>query len=292
MKKRDSNIIERRLLHSYLSSIVSISLVLLLIGVFGMLMVNVHRFSNFFKENVKVTVILVGSADDVAGHEIEKAVSSMPQVKDVVYVSKDQGTKEMQEMLGEDFLNVFETNPIPISLEVGLRGEYFNSDSVAVFVQQLEENDIVEEVVYKSNVIDVINSNIEKIGIAFTVFVVLLLFISFVLINNTVRLNVFHKRFSIYTMKLVGATRVFIRAPFLLKAVFQGVLSGLIADLALLGILFLLKSEFAMMFEIIDVGLLAMVLGAVILLGVLICVLCTYFVINRLVALTTDELYY
>lgn len=292
MRKRDSNIIERRLLHSYLSSIISISLVLLLMGVFGMLMVNVRQFSDYFKENIKVTVILDGNADDAAGRMLEKSIAAMAQVKDVTYISKEQGTREMQEMLGKDFLDVFEINPIPVSLEVGLVGEYFNSDSIAVFKQSLKENNLVEEVVYKSNVIDVINSNMEKVGVAFTVFVLLLLFISFVLINNTVRLNVFHKRFSIYTMKLVGATRAFIRAPFLLKAVFQGILSGLIADLALLGILFLLKSEFAMMFEIIDVGILAMVLGGVILAGVLICVLCTYFVINRLIALTTDELYY
>ena len=292
MRKRDSNIIERRLLHSYLSSIISISLVLLLIGIFGMLMVNVRQFSNYFKENIRITVVLSDEADDAAGHLIERTISAMPEVRDVVYISKEQGTKEMQEMLGEDFLNVFETNPIPVSLEVGLKGEYFNPDSVAVFGQRLEQNDIVEEIVYKSNMIDVVNSNIEKIGVAFTVFVLLLLFVSFVLINNTVRLNVFHKRFSIYTMKLVGATKAFIRAPFLLKAVFQGILSGLIADLALLAILFLVKNEFAMMFEIIDIRMLAMVLCAVILLGVLICVLCTYFVINRLVALTTDELYY
>ncbi len=216
----------------------------------------------------------------------------MPSVREVVYISKEQGTKEMQEMLGEDFLNVFETNPIPVSLEVGLKGEYFNSDSLSLLKRQLEGNKLVEEVVYKSNMIDVINSNVEKIGITFTVFVLLLLFISFVLINNTVRLNVFHTRFSIYTMKLVGATRAFIRAPFLLKAVFQVILSGLIADLALLGIVFLLKREFAVMFEIIDTGLLAIVLGVVILLGVFICVVCTYLVINRLIALTTDELYY
>ncbi len=292
MGKRDSNIIERRLLHSYLSSIISISLVLLLIGTFGMLLVNVRQFSNFFKENIKVTVVLTESADDVDGHGLEKSIAAMPSVSEVVYISKEQGTKEMQEMLGEDFLNVFETNPIPVSLEVGLKGEYFNSDSLSLLKRQLEGNKLVEEVVYKSNMIDVINSNVEKIGITFTVFVLLLLFISFVLINNTVRLNVFHTRFSIYTMKLVGATRAFIRAPFLLKAVFQGILSGLIADLALLGILFLLKREFAVMFEIIDTGLLAIVLGVVILLGVFICVVCTYLVINRLIALTTDELYY
>jgi cell division transport system permease protein len=124
------------------------------------------------------------------------------------------------------------------------------------------------------------------------VFIALLMFISFVLINNTVRLNVYSKRFSIYTMRLVGAKRSFIRAPFLVKSLFQGMMSGLLAALALLGILYLVRNEFEQMFTIFNMELVAMVLVGIVVLGALICLVCTFFVVNKLVSLNNDDLYY
>lgn len=292
MGKREKNIIARRLVHSYLSSIISISLVLLLVGFFALLAVNAKSVSNYFKENIAISVILKSHIEEKEALKIDEKISSMPCVKETRYISKEQGTEEMKELLGENFLNIFESNPIPISLEVQLVGDYFSPDSVALFTSAVEQMPQVDEVSYQSSLIGAINDNIERIGMILMVFIVLLLFISFVLINNTVRLNVYSKRFSIYTMRLVGATRAFIRAPFLLRAVFQGLISALLAVVMLLGMLFVVREQFAQLFAVFEPRMLAWVLGGVILLGVLICLVSTFFVVNRLVSLSNDELYY
>ncbi len=292
MGKREKNIIARRLVHSYLSSIISISLVLLLVGFFALLAVNARSVSDYFKENMRISLILSGTTGEKRALEIEKAIQGMAPVKATEYISKEQGTREMKELLGEDFLDVFQTNPIPISIEVQLKADYFSADSIELFRKQVAGIGEVDEILYENSVIETINTNIERIGFIVSVFILLLLFISFVLINNTVRLNVYSKRFSIYTMRLVGATKAFIRAPFLLRAVFQGLISGLFASCVLVALLYVVKEQFAQLFAIFDMGLLVAVLAGTVLLGVLICVVCTFFVMNRLVSLSNDELYY
>lgn len=292
MGKREKNIIARRLVHSYLSSIISISLVLLLVGFFALLAVNARSVSNYFKENIRISLVLSGNTEEARALQIDSAVQAMPQVKITRYISKEQGTREMKELLGEDFLDVFQTNPIPISIEVQLKADYFSEDSIGVFKRQLADIGGIDEVLYENSVIETINSNIERIGFIVLVFILLLLFISFVLINNTVRLNVYSKRFSIYTMRLVGATKAFIRAPFLIKAVFQGFISGLCASCILVALLYVVREQFEQLFAIFDINLLVAVLAGTVVLGVLICLVCTFFVMNRLVSLSNDELYY
>ena len=292
MGKKEKNIIARRLVHSYLSSIISISLVLLLVGFFALLAANAKSVSNYFKENIAISIILKGHIEEKEAHELDEKISALPCVKQTRYISKAQGTEEMKELLGENFLSIFESNPIPISLEVQLNADYFSPDSVAHFTSLVEKLPQVDEVSYQSSLIEAINDNIERIGLILMIFIVLLLFISFVLINNTVRLNVYSKRFSIYTMRLVGATRAFIRAPFLIRAIFQGLISALLAVIMLLGMLLVVREQFAQLFAVFEPKMLATVLGGVIVLGILICLASTFFVVNRLVSLTNDELYY
>lgn len=292
MSRKEKNIIARRLAHSYLSSIISISLVLLLVGFFALIAANAQSVSDYFKENVKISVILKSEVGEIEAKQITGQIEKLAHVKSVEYISKEQGTKEMKELLGQDFLNVFETNPIPVSLEVQLNAEYFHPDSLSIFTAHINDIPQVDEVLYQNSLIEAINNNIERIGLVMMVFIGLLLFISFVLINNTVRLNVYSKRFSIYTMRLVGATRAFIRAPFLLRSVFQGLISGLIAALILLCMLYVVREQFAQLFNVFDLEILLSVLAAIVALGIFICVVCTFFVVNRLVSLTNDELYY
>lgn len=292
MRRKEKNIIARRLVHSYLSSMISISLVLLLVGLFAFIAVNAQAVSNYFKENIKVTLVLKQDVSEERARSLDSLVSAFDCVKSTDYISKEQGTREMKQLLGADFLTVFEYNPIPISIDVQLKADYLSADSLALFKSELQEYPEVDDVLYENTIIETINRNVEKLGLILFVFILLLMFISFVLINNTVRLNVYSKRFSIYTMRLVGATRAFIRKPFLVRAVFQGLISGLVACCILSGSLYLVKEQFAQLFEVFRVELLAAVLAGVILLGILICVTCTFFVINRLVSLTTDELYY
>lgn len=292
MNKKEKNIIARRLAHAYLSSIISISLVLLLVGIFGLVAINARSVSDYFKENILISAVLREQVTEEEALAFEKTLQQMPFVKQTQYISKEQGTKEMKEMLGADFLDVFETNPIPISIEIRLKAAYFSLDSIRLAERRLAEMAPVEEVVYQASLIGIINRNMERIGLILMIFILLMLFVSFVLINNTVRLNIYSKRFSIYTMRLVGATKRFIRAPFLTRAVFQGLLAGLLAAAGLVGALFFVKNEFARLFSIFDMQVLLLVLGGTVLLGVVICWVCTYFVVGRLVSLRSDDLYY
>jgi cell division transport system permease protein len=198
----------------------------------------------------------------------------------------------MADMLGDDFLDVFETSPIPVSIDVTLNAEYVSADSLEVVKQVIAKSPLVDEVVYQRSLVDALNANLSRISAVLAIFIVLLLFISFVLINNTVRLNVFSKRFTIHTMKLVGATRSFIRAPFLIQSVFQGVFAAFIAIIVLVAMLFVVRNEFAQLFEVFRLELLLVVMGIVLVSGVAICFVSTYFVVGKLVGLSKDDLYY
>lgn len=287
----ENKLMRRRLAGAWLSTVISISLVLLLVGVAGLLAANAKSVSDYFKENMQVSVLMKQDVGEDEAMEYVSELDGMPFIKSTAFVSREQGTKEMSALLGEDFLNVFETAPIPVSVDVTLRADYVSSDSLEVVKKVILGSPLVDEVVYQQSLVEKLNTNLRKISAVLGVFILLLLFISFVLINNTVRLSVFSKRFTIHTMKLVGATKSFIRAPFMVQAVFQGLFSALLATLMLIGILFFVRSEFAGLFEVFRLDLLLAVIGVVILAGVLICAASTALVVGRLVSLSKDELY-
>lgn len=291
MTAGENKLIRRRLVGAWLSTVISISLVLLLVGVAALLVVNARSVSDYFKENMQVSVLMKQEVDDDEAMEYVAELDAMPFIKSSKFVSREQGTKEMAELLGEDFLKVFETAPIPVSIEVTLKADYVSTDSLEVVKKEIRRSGIVDEVVYQQSLVEKLNTNLKKISVVLGVFIALLLFISFVLINNTVRLNVFSRRFTIHTMKLVGATKSFIRAPFMVQAVFQGLFSALLATLMLVGILFFVRSEFAQLFEVFRLDLLLVVIGVVILSGVVICTISTALVVGRLVSLSKEELY-
>ena len=292
MANRDNKIMRRRLANAYLSSVISISLVLLLVGVASMLLVNAKGVSDYFKENMKVSVMMKQTVSEESAKKFKTKLDKERYIKSSVYISKEQGMSEMAQMLGEDFLDVFETSPIPVSIDVTLEAAYVSSDSLEVVRAEIAESPLVEEVVYQRSLVDALNANLSRISMVLGVFIALLLFISFVLINNTVRLSVFARRFTIHTMKLVGATRSFIRAPFLLQSAFQGVFAAFLAIIVLLGLMFLMRSSFAQLFEIFRMELLLLVMGIVLVSGLALCLISTYFVVNKLISLHKDELYY
>lgn len=291
MASGENRLIRRRLAGAWLSTVISISLVLLLVGVAGLLVANARSVSDYFKENMQVSVLMKQEVGDDEAMEYVSDLDAKPFIKSTTFVSREQGAKEMTDLLGEDFLNVFEAAPIPVSVDVTLKADYVSSDSLEVVKNEIMKSPLVDEVVYQQSLVDKLNTNLRKISMVLGVFIVLLLFISFVLINNTVRLNVFSRRFTIHTMRLVGATKSFIRAPFLVQAVFQGLFSALLATLMLVGILFFVRSEFARLFEVFRLDMLLIVIGVEILAGVLICVVSTALVVGRLVSLSKDELY-
>ena len=282
----------RRLANAYLSSVISISLVLLLVGVASMLLVNANSVSDYFKENMQVSVMMKDNVTEEKALSFCETLKKARYIKTTTYISKEQGQMELADQLGEDFLDIFETSPIPASIEITLDAAYVSSDSLEVVKAEISKSSLVAEVNYQGSLVDALNANLSKISLVLGFFIALMLFISFVLINNTVRLSVFSRRFTIHTMKLVGATRSFIRAPFLIQAAFQGVFSAMIAIIALVGMLFFLRSGFERLFEIFRLELLLIVIGIVLVSGLVICLVSTYFVVNKLVSLKKDELYY
>ena len=292
MAKNERNNLYRRLLRSYFSSVISISLVLFLAGMVGVLVVNARSVSNYFKENITVTAILNVEADEADASGLADELEKTGYIKGVRIVTKEEGVEEMKEILGEDFMDVFEVNPIPVSLELQVAADHVLTDSLAVIEEALRGYPAVDDVVYQQSLVELLNANLERIGLVAGIFVLLLLFISVVLINNTVRLNVYAKRFTIHTMRLVGATKGFITRPFVGQAFFQGLISGAIADVFILCALYLIRNEFYQLFTLFDAMLLGLVMVAVVLLGMIICMVSTSAGVRSLISLNRNELYY
>lgn len=288
---RQNTTIRRRLVSAWISTVISLSMVLLLVGIGALLLINAKAVSDYFKENLQVSVLLKEQVGEDEARQYENQVSALPGVRSTTFISREQGVEEMANMLGQDFLDVFESAPVPISIDVNLEAEYVSADSLEVVKAQLASSPLVEEVVYQTSLVDALNQNLQKISLGLAVLVGLLLFISFVLIANTVRLDLFSRRFSIHTMHLVGATRAFIRAPFMGRAALQGLFASLVAILLLVGGLFILRREFVQMFEIFSMESLLKVMGIVIVAGVGICVASTFIVVNKLVGYDRDQVY-
>ena len=296
MAQQEKNIINQQLVQSYLSSVISIALVLLLMGITGLLAVNARTVSDYFKEHIGVSVILSKETKDADSTLIIKQMLAQEYIRDAVreaaFVSREQGAKEMAELLGSGFLDIFEYNPLPASIELRLNAPYVQNDSIARLETHLAKFRQIEEVSYQAPLISLINKNLRNIGMVLGVIILVLLIISFALIHNTIRLSVFARRFTIYTMRLVGATKRFIRKPFMLQAFIQGFIASLIAILLLIGILYFLQREFPGILMLVSPHMFLVVAGAILVTGILLCRISTFFVVNRVVKLKASAFYY
>ncbi|NLA14933.1 MAG: cell division protein FtsX [Bacteroidales bacterium] len=296
MAQQDKSIINQQLVQSYLSSVISISLVLLMIGAACLLAINARTVSDYFKEHLGVTVILDSQTKDIDSTLLVKQLLATKYVKEAVrdayFVSREQGSREMEELLGADFMDVFEYNPLPASVELKLRAPYVHIDSIARMEQAMARLPFVEEVMYQAPLVSLINKNLRNMGVVLGVVILALLMVSFALIYNTVRLSVYARRFTIYTMRLVGATKRFIRRPFMGQAFVQGFLSSLLAVLLLMGGLYLLQRKFAGILMFVSPMMFLAVLGIMLITGVLLCLVSAFFVVNRIVRLKASAFYY
>ena len=291
MQSPDNKLMRRRLFGAWVSTVISISLVLLLVGVASLLLLNARSVSDYFKEHLQVSVLMKQDVTEEQALSYQSTLAAVPGVKSTTFISREQGIEEMAKMLGRDFLDVFATAPVPVSIDVNLEAAYVSTDSLEVVKQALSASPLVDEVVYQTSLVEALNANLEKIGLVLAVLIALLLFISFVLIGNMVRLNVFSRRFTIHTMQLVGATRGFIRAPFIGQSAVQGLFAALVAIALLVGGLFILRKEFVQLFEIFRLDSLLLTMGIVVVSGVVICVVSTWIVVGRLVRYDRDQLY-
>ena len=291
MSKKDK-ISSFQLKTSYFTTIISISLVLFLLGMIGMLVLNAQKLSDYIKENFSVDVILYDNLKEVDMIRIQKDIETTKFVKDTRYISKEAAAKEMQDELGEDFVDFLGYNPLLASIEVYLHSKYAHPDSLELVVKKLESYPQVKEVFYQKSLIHQINENIRKISLIILVFTALLLIISTVLINNTIRLSVYSKRFIIHSMQLVGATKQFIRTPFLLKSALHGVYGSLIAILLLLGVMYMAQKEMHEFIMLFDIKLYIILFAGVVVIGIFITTFSTFFAVNRYLRIDKDQLYY
>lgn len=296
MAQQEKNIIGKQLIHSYLSSVISISLVLFLVGMTSLLVVNANQVSDYFREHIGVTVVLTADSKDADSTlmvlQLKAAPYAVDAVKQTSYISREEGKREMSDLLGSDFLSVFETNPLPASIELRLRPAYVQKDSLEQLTASLMTLPYVEEVTYQAPLVEVVNRNIEKMGMVLAAVTLVLLLISISLIHNTIQLSVYARRFTIYTMRLVGATRRFIRKPFMGKATLQGLIAGLIAVLLLLGVLLLLQRDFPGILMLVTRRVLLGVMGGMVFLGIFLCRISTFFVVNKVARADASSIYY
>lgn len=292
MEKKKNNIVAKRLIRSYITSVVSISLVLILVAAAAMLASNAGNIARYFKENMTVSVILKQSTSEKEARALAKELSGKSYVKDSRYISKEEGAKEMEALLGADFLDVFESSPIPISIDLKLDGDVITKDSLTFIRSNIQKSKYVEEVVYQETLVEALNANLNQIGLIVGVVILILFFISFALISNTVRLNIYARRFTIHTMSLVGAKRSFIARPFVKQAVIEGAASGVLASVVMYCIVSYVRSSSPLLEEVIRKDLELAVLGLTVLLGIIICVISTLIVVRRVAYISKDDLYY
>ncbi|MDT8401242.1 MAG: permease-like cell division protein FtsX [Bacteroidales bacterium] len=292
MVKYQEDISKGRLRSSYLTQIVSISLVLFLIGLLGFVIINARELSDYFRESLSFSVMLDEDAKEADIRMLQKDLDAKHFVKSTEYISKEQAADNLREDLGEDFLTFMGYNPLLPSIDVYLLADYTHPDSVLNIERYLMDYDVVKEVYFQESFLHLINENVRKISAFLLIFSGLLLFISLTIINNTIRLSVYSKRFIIRTMQLVGATRSFIRKPFLIRSIMHGIIAALFAIVLLMAILFFVEKEFYLLFTLQDIGLIIYLFGGIIIIGILINLISTFFSVTKYLGISEDKLYY
>ncbi len=276
----------------FVTSSISTTLVLLLLGMVVFMVLAAHNLSVYVKENISFSILISDDMKEADILNMQKRLDGEPFVKQSQYISKKQALQEQTEAMGTDPEEFLGYNPFSASLEIKLYSEYANSDSIAKIEQLIKKNSDIQEILYQKELIDAVNENIRNISLMLLGLAVILTFISFALINNTIRLTIYAKRFLIHTMKLVGASWGFIRRPFLRRNFGIGVLSAFIADALLWAGASWLVSYEPELIKVITPGVMVLVSIAVLLFGVLITWMCTLFSINKYLKMKAGTLYY
>jgi cell division transport system permease protein len=255
-------------------------------------LINARELSDYFRENLSFSIMLDDAAKEADIRMLQKDLDAKPYVKSTMYVSKEEAAAKMKEELGEDFISFLGDNPLPPTIDVYLVSDYTSSDNVAKIEKYIYLYPFVKDVLYPESLLILINENVRKISLFLLVISAFLFLIALTIINNTIRLSIYSKRFLIRTMQLVGATRSFIRRPFVMQGAFYGFLSALIAMTLLMGMLYLIEKEFFKMFSFENMNLLILLGTAIIVVGVIINIISTWFSVNKYLSISEDKLYY
>ena len=276
----------------FITSSISTTLVLLLLGLVVFFVLTAHNMSVYVRENISFSVLISDDMKEADILKLQKKLNQEPFVKQSEYISKKQALKEQTEAMGTDPEEFLGYNPFTASLEIKLHSDYANSDSIAKIEKMIKKNSNIQDVLYRKELIDAVNENIRNISLVLLALAVVLTFISFALISNTIRLAIYSKRFLIHTMKLVGASWSFIRGPFLRKIVWSGVLAGMLADAILMGTAYWAVTYEQELIQVITPEVMLIVCGSVLVFGIVITWLCAYISMNKYLRMKANTLYY
>ena len=291
MKNSDQSYQKRRLATSYVTTIISITMVLFMLGLLGMLVLHAKNLSDYVKENIGFSIIIKEGVKEADILELQKKLDKEEYVKTTEYITRERAAREFSEELGEDFVGFLGYNPLLPSIELRLHASYANPDSILLIEERLIAYPGVKEVDYHKPLVDEINQNVERISLVILGISLILLIIAIALINNTIRLSVYSKRFLIRSMQLVGGTQKFIQKPFLAKAIVNGFFSSIIAIGLLLLVLYFATNEMPELLDFQDLELFGILFALVIFLGIMISWISTYFAIRKYIRMKTDSLY-
>ena len=284
---------KRRLISSYISVVISIGLVLFLVGLLGILVINTQKVANHFKEQIAMSIYLKDQAKEIEIDQLQKQLALADYTKTTVYTSKAEAAEIYKKDIGEDFMNFLgDANPLPQSIDVYFKADFVNEVQLAEIARDLSEKEFVAEIIYDKPLIALLNNNIKRISFWVLVICGVFTFIAVLLINSSIRLSVYSKRFVIKTMQMVGATKSFIRRPFIWRSVRLGMIGAFLALIGMATILYFLNESYPELDLMMNRVLLAGLFIAVFLLGVIITWISTFLATQRFLNLKTDELYY
>lgn len=279
-------------LEARITSTLSVSLVLFILGIMAMLGILTNNLSVYVRENIGFSIILKDTTTERDTNILQQSLEEATYVKAAQYISKEEALKEVMIELGENPEEIIGINPMQASVEVRLRAEYANPDSIAKIETQLSKHRCIDRIMFQKDLIQSVNENMRTIGVILLALALVLMIISYVLISNTIRLTAYSQRFIIYTMKLVGATPGFIRRPFIVSNILCGIIASIIAIIMLTGCISYVVNQFDNFYTLITTPMLLSVYGIVFVMGILLTAISSYFAVNRYISMKRDELYY
>ena len=276
---------------SRLSIMISMSLVLFLLGSLGVLLLQANQVSNYVKENIGISLIINPDADSTQINDILTRLSTTQYIKSFQLISKEEAAETLKKDLGEDFITFLGHNPLYPSIDIRLKAEFADEKTVASFLSSIQQHPSINEVQYQPSLIESVNRNLKTITWILIIFSSLLIIVSITLINNTIRISLYARRLLIKSMLLVGATKGFILKPFLIKSVFNGFMGGLIAVFLLAGLLYGISVKLPEISLIQDVRILGYVAAGMIVTGIILSFVSTWFAVNKYLRYRTDNIY-
>jgi cell division transport system permease protein len=291
MARKEPKYYKRRIHTSYITTVISITLVLFMMGLLGLLILHAKNLSNYVKENIGFSIMIKENIKEGGILELQKKLDAQPYVKSTEYIPKDRAAVELKKELGEDFIGFLGYNPLLPTIDLRLKAEYANLVNVIQIEKKLMMNPEVKEVFYQKSLVEMVNFNIRRISLVLLGFSLALLLISIALINNTIRLSVYSKRFIIRTMQLVGATKGFIQKPFIIRGIVNGIISSILAIGMLMLVVYFALQEVPELLQVENLFMYIILVGSILLLGILISWFSTYFAVRKFLRMKTDSLY-